>query len=208
MRAIFLGYGVGQFELELLRGAPQLTDHATNQASVQRGGSAAPVEASSRFDLSYVPPANPTATGGAMKSSWATDKNATSSADPEVQRRAAMRREQQEERQAQAGAAPWETPQAGSKKAGPSGEMGDPDADVPLPVQAVDPEQPDPFAALVAAATPAFPRVPGARPAVQSQAAASAAPATPASGLPSQMRLIVNGSVVVYQNCMVRHSFG
>lgn len=204
MRAIFLGYGVGQFELEFLRGAPQLTDHATNQASVQRGGTA-PAEAASRFDLSYVAPANPTAADGAMKSSWATDKNATSSADPEVQRRAAMRREQQEERQAQAqaGGVPWDTPQAGQRK-GPSGEMGDPDAAVPLPAQAVDPSEPDPFAALVAASTPASSRVP-APPAVRSQSAqATAAPAAPVSDLPQQMRLIVNGSVVVYQNCMVR----
>lgn len=70
MKVVFLGYGVGQFELEFLPGCPQLSSSHPSTVMSFRPEGAAP-----RFDLSAPAPA-PGQAQHALKSSWASDKAA------------------------------------------------------------------------------------------------------------------------------------
>lgn len=168
MQVVFLGYGVGKFELELIRGSPQLSDvalrsEATKEQKMMLEAQAAEVAA--KFDLSFVPPPSASAASGA-RSSWVTDQNASSSMDPAEVARAAAR--QNANKSQGSSPRPWE------EELDPRGQMGDPAA--PLN-------------------RPAAPR--------SSPAPAAAAKKISDRALPDAMHLIINSSVVVYQNCMV-----
>lgn len=214
MQLVFLGYGVGKFELEFIRGSPQLSDVTAlkeaqrNTQQQARASSFTEEEAeiideqpvAARFDLSFIPsqPAPVQKDGRtSMRSSWATDESATSSMDPAVLERAADRRKEREQQRKQV---PWYEQQRFQNDEW--GQMGDPEADANeiLKESRKPKAKPgssfDPAAALAAA------------PALIPTPAAAAAPAVRSNAiksvLPQEMHLIVQSSVVVYQNCLVR----
>ena len=223
MQLVFLGYGVGKFELEFVRGSPQLSDitaRVDSQRSAQQKARASlftevgdVVEdaetdeqkpAAARFDLSFIPPPTlPQAQGASggrgssapMRSSWATDQSATSSMDPIVLERAADRRK---ERERQRNHVPWYEQSLGDDQASPIGQMGDPEADAQAAIREARKPKAKPGSSFDPAA--ALAEVPAPTP---TPTAAPAHTNIIASVLPQEMHLIVHSSVIVYQNCMV-----
>ena len=159
MQVVFLGSGVGKFELELIRGSPQLSDVALRSEATKeqkRMMEAQAAEVAAKFDLSFVPP--PAASdASSSRSSWVTDQNASSSMDPAEVARAVARQNANKP-----ASSAWQE------------ELNRPAPPRPSPATA----------------------------------AASPAPKSVDRALPDSMHLIINSSVVVYQNCMVRHTGG
>jgi hypothetical protein len=88
-----IGYGVGQFELELTKGAPQLWAD-TPETAVTELESVPLAAAAAAFDLSYVPA--PQGDVSQLRGSWAADKTATSSMEPKLREQEELEKRQRQ----------------------------------------------------------------------------------------------------------------